>query len=162
MFRRFSMPFAVLAVLIGLLGCNSAETTTATAPNPTVPLVARTDNIITGTIILPAGGSRDLAFYVDGTAQQNTRLVGWFQSSGGDVEVFVANDSDYQTWQQGRKMTPVFNSGRTTLANLNVKLPSTLGRYHLVFSNAFSRSMTSVQAQIDLQYSVAASPTPPS
>ena len=163
MFGKRVFFFLLLVTVVGLAGCGRERTDQSGTPSPTVPLIKQTTNIVTGTIVVPAGGSRDLTFYVDGLEQLNIRLVGWFHASGGsgnDIEVFVANDADYQTWNQGRRVTPLYNSGRTTLGDLNVKVPSASGRYHLVFNNIFSSSLKSVQAQIDMEYSTPVSPTP--
>ncbi len=164
---RFFVCGAALFVLglpmIAAAGCSgSGGAKTSTSPSPTENLISQTTNILTGTLVVPANGSRDLTFDVDGTVQHNIRLVGWIHASGGsqsEIEVFIANDTDYQSWQQGRKVTPVYNSGRTTIADLDVRIPSTMGRYHLVFNNVFSSSLKYIQAQLDLQY-YAPPPTP--
>ncbi len=149
--------------MVAITGCSgSGGAKTTTSPSPTENLISQTTNILTGTLVVPANGSRDLTFDVDGTVQHNIRLVGWIHASGGsqsEIEVFIANDTDYQSWQQGRKVTPVYNSGRTTIADLDVRIPSTMGRYHLVFNNVFSSSLKYIQAQLDLQY-YAPPPTP--
>jgi hypothetical protein len=161
---RWSVLFLLVFVVFGLLGCGGgSRPQPSTSPTPTVALVSETTNVITGTVVVPANGSRDLTFDIDATTQRNIRLVGWVHASGGsqnEIEVFVANDTDYQSWQQGRKVTPIYNSGRTTLADLDVKIPAAMTRYHLVFNNVFSSSLKYVQAQLDLEYYVPASPTP--
>jgi len=164
MLRRCSISVLLVAVIVGLSGCGGAGVgQTSTSPTSTVGMMSQTKNIVTGTIVVPASGSRDLTFSIDGMTQRNIRLVGWFHASGGsqnEIEVFVSDDTDYQSWQQGRKVTPLYNSGRTTLADLNVKIPSSTVRYHLVFNNVFSTSLKTIEAQIDLQYYVPVSPTP--
>lgn len=158
----------VVLVILGLSivagsGCSSSGGAKTTAsPSPTENRVSQTKNVLTGTLVVPANGSRDLTIDIDGTVQHNIRLVGWIHASGGsqsEIEVFIANDNDYQSWQQGRKVTPMYNSGRTTIADLDVRIPSTMGRYHLVFNNVFSSSLKYIQAQLDLQY-YAPPPTP--
>ena len=156
--------FVVLGLsIVAASSCGTSnEAKTSTSPTPTENLVSQTKNVLTGTLVVPANGSRDLTFDVDGTVQHNIRLVGWIHASGGsqsEIEVFIANDTDYQSWQQGRKVTPIYNSGRTTIADLDVRIPSTMGRYHLVFNNVFSSSLKYIQAQLDLQY-YAPPPTP--
>lgn len=156
--------FLVLGLSIGAVpSCSSSGGAKTTAsPSPTENLVSQTKNVLTGTLVVPANGSRDLTFDIDGTVQRNIRLVGWIHASGGsqsEIEVFIADNNGYQSWQQGRKVTPVYNSGRTTIADLDVRIPSTIGRYHLVFNNVFSSSLKYIQAQLDLQYYVPP-PTP--
>ena len=164
MLRRWSVFLLVVSAFFGLLGCGGGSgSRPSTSPTSTEALISQTTNIVTGTIVVPASGSRDLTFDIDATTQRNIRLVGWVHASGGsqnEIEVFVADDTDYQSWQQGRKVTPIYNSGRTTLADLDVKIPAAMVRYHLVFNNVFSSSLKYVQAQLDLQYYVPASPTP--
>ncbi len=160
---RCAVLLLVVSSLIAPLACSgSGGSKTTSSPTSTVALISQTKNVLTGTLVVPANGSRDLTFDIDGTTQSNIRLVGWIHASGGsqsEIEVFVANDSDYQTWQQGRKVTPIYNSGRTTIADLNVRIPASMGRYHLVFNNVFSSSLKYIQAQLDLQYYIPA-PTP--
>ena len=163
MLRRGSVLMLVLAMVGLTLGCGGkGAVQTTTSPTPTVSMVSQTKNILTGTIVVPAGGSRDLTFNIDGTSQLNIRMSGWFHASGGsqnEIEMFVASDSDYQSWQQGRKVTPLYNSGRTTLGEVNIKIPSSTVRYHLVFNNVFSTSMKTIEAQIDLRYYIPVTPT---
>ncbi len=163
MLRRWSVSFLLISVVFGLLSCGGSGTQPSTSPTSTVPLVSESTNVVTGMVVVPANGSRDLTFDIDGTTQQNIRLVGWIHASGGsqnEIEVFVANDADFQSWQQGRKVTPLYNSGRTTLADLDVRIPASTVRYHLVFNNVFSSSLKYVQAQLDLEYYVPAPTTP--
>ena len=84
------------------------------------------------------GGSRDIGFYVDfGTYRP--RVTGSFHASGGanDIEVFIVNDEDYDSWNIGRAIKPVYNSGATTSADINVMLPTT-GHFYLVINNTYS------------------------
>jgi hypothetical protein len=154
-------------VAIGLLhGCDGQHTTpSSVSPTSTVTLIAQTKYIITGTVVVPAKGSRDLIFNVDGITQENIRMVGWFHVTSqpeNEIEAFVASESVYQDWRQGRRITPLYNSGRTVTADIDAKIPAKTGRYHLVFNNAFSTSAKYIEAQIKLEYYVAATPTPSS
>jgi len=156
----------LLAASVVLPGCSGHPATTSSeSPTSTAALIAETKYVVTGTVVVPANGSRDLVFKVDAMTQRNVRLVGWFHvtsKSENEVEVFVADDSVYQDWSQGRRITPRYNSGRTIAGDIDVKIPATTGRYHLVFNNVFSASVKYVEAQIRLEYYVPVTPTPSS
>ena len=161
MLRRNSVAVVLVLVVVGLLwGCSASSVVTESPP---AGYVLQTKNIATGTIVVPAWGSRDLIFNIDGLSMANVRITGWFHASGGtdnEIETFIADDSSYQTWNQGRSIKPSYNSGKTTLADINVSMPSSTKRYHLVFNNVFSGAIKNIEAQIDLEYYVKPSANP--
>jgi hypothetical protein len=160
--RCFMVSLAVFVLVAVLAGCSAAGEGVS-SESPPAGFVSQTKNIITGSIVVPAWGSRDLVFEIDGLNMTGARLVGWFHASGGsdnEIEMFVADDTAFETWNQGRAVTPFYNSGKTTLGEIDVKMPSSSTRYHLVFNNIFSGSMKTIEAQIDLEYYARPSPTP--
>ena len=54
-----------------------------------------------------------------------------------DVEVYVLDEDGYDDWQNGVRPHALFESGRASLASLEVDLPRR-GRYHLLLSNRYS------------------------
>ena len=160
---RYWVVFLVVSIAIVLLSCTSSSAAQSPPPeSSTAGTVAQTKNLINGTIVVPAGGSHDVHIETDVGTMSNVRIVGWFHASGGsqsEIEVFLASDSDYQTWTEGRSIKPLYNSGRTTFANINVGVPVSYETYHLVFNNIFSTSLKTIQAEIELDYYVPA-PTP--
>jgi len=161
---RRSVIFLVVAMATSLLGCAGSQAARSpTSQSPSPGMIARTISLVDGTIVVPAGSSHDAHVEVDEGTMSNAHIAGWFHASGGsqsEIEVFLVTDSDYQTWTQGRRVTPLYTSGRTTYANINVQVPASYETYHLVFNNVFSTSLKTVQAEIDLDYYVPASPTP--
>ncbi len=157
---------ALIGIAVFLEACGGQGSTqpTTTPASVTQGMLAQTKTIVNGTVYVTARGSRDTVFQVDPTEMFNVRVTGWFHASGGsknDIEVFICNDSDFQAWQQGRRINPVYHLAPTTMSNLNVSLPASTQRYHLVFSNTFSSSPKTVQAGITLSYAVKAPTTAP-
>jgi hypothetical protein len=69
------------------------------------------------------------------------QLQGSFTASGGsgnDVEVYVLPETDFVNWQNRHGAKTYYNSGKVTVGNLNLTLPSDAGSYYLVFDNRFS------------------------
>jgi hypothetical protein len=158
----------VLLLTVVLGGCKASgsdQTTAATSPTSSVPKIEATTNITTGTIVVPPGKWANLVFDVSVVSMSRITVEGWFHASGGaenDIEVFIAKEDDYNEWAQGRAIKPLYNTGRTTLGNINVGLSSSTERYHLVFNNIYSTSMKYIQAEIDLKYLTPRKTTTPS
>ncbi|MGH9799410.1 MAG: hypothetical protein ACRD82_03520, partial [Blastocatellia bacterium] len=87
-----------------------------------------------------------------GNQYQNASVSGRFEASGGqknDVEVFILDPDAFTNWQNVHSVTTLYNSGRMTVGNINVSLPS--GKYFLVFNNNFSIiSPKAISASINL------------
>jgi len=68
-------------------------------------------------------------------------LEGNFEASGGsgdDVQVYVLSEDDFVNWQNHHQAKTYYNSGKVTVGNFNVNLPSGSGTYYLVVDNRFS------------------------
>jgi zinc ribbon protein len=71
----------------------------------------------------------------------SVHLQGSFTASGGsgnDVQVFVLPEDDFMNWQNRHVSKSYYNSGKTTVGNFSVNLPSDAANYYLVFDNRFS------------------------
>ncbi len=81
----------------------------------------------------------DHAFVLDSAA--DCAVHGRIETlSGGtnkDVEVFLFTADDFTNWRNNHSVTPIFRSGRQTVATLNTGVTQG-GEYHLVVSNYFS------------------------
>jgi zinc-ribbon domain len=71
----------------------------------------------------------------------SVHLEGNFTASGGtgnDVEVYVLPENDFVNWQNRHQAKTYYNSGKVTVGNFSVNLPSDAGTYYLVLDNRFS------------------------
>jgi hypothetical protein len=88
---------------------------------------------------------------------QGVKMIGWCTASGGarnDIKVLVLNDIDFHNWRNFSKVTGLYQSEKTTVADIDVKIPGP-GKYHLVVSNWFSEfSSKKVIAKVYLYWSV--------
>ena len=163
MLKRYWIIALCILVTISAGGCQGSGVKSTSVPSSTTGMVAQTTNIATGQYIVLAGKWSQLTFDIAKNDMHNVVVSGWVHASGGpqnDIEVFVVNDNDYNTWVQGRQVTPVYNSGRKTMVDINFNIPSATERYHLVFNNVFSTSMKTIQAEVYLKYFVPVTPTP--
>jgi len=119
---------------------------------------AEVNQLLNGSIAVEASHAKSFTFHVDQSEMSNPMLVGHLQASGGtgnDIEVLVLSESDYQNWANDHKVTPLYNSGRVTAADLNVSLPAT-GNYRLVLSNSFSvMTPKTVEGRVSLSWTPA-------
>jgi hypothetical protein len=93
------------------------------------------------------------------TAKKTTHFLaqkGNFTASGGtgnDIDVYVLPQDDFVNWQNRHASRSYYNSGKVTVGNLNVNLPSDAGTYYLVFDNRFSLlSEKNVRVNATLSY----------
>ncbi len=116
----------------------------------------QSSNLINGNIVITPGDYYDIPFSVDTGEMQDIKVVGSFEASGGssnDIEAAILDDMTFINWINGQQGTALYNSGKITLAEIDVSI-TTSGKYHLVFSNTFSTvSSKTVSAKVDLHWS---------
>jgi hypothetical protein len=135
-------------------GCGGGKVPTKVTPTSTEGLTAQTINLSTGTSMVKGEKWRDVEFTVD-SSWKYVSVEGWFHASGGaqnDIEIFICDDSTFSDWESGRKVTPIYNTGRKTIGEIDLSLPEKWIKYHLVFSNIFANTPKYIQSQIDLKY----------
>jgi len=145
---------SMLLVILLLGGCGGGRAQTKVTPTSTKGLTGQTINLSTGTSLVQGGKWRDVEFTID-SSWKYISIEGWFHASGGaqnDIEVFICDDNTYSDWKSGRKITPVLNTGRKTIGEIDFSLPEKWKKYHLVFSNIFANTTKYIQSQIDLRY----------
>ncbi len=71
----------------------------------------------------------------------NVTVTGNFTSSGGlgnDIEVFIMNSTQYDSWYNGNQTSVYYDSGQVISVKIsNLKLPAGQS-YYLIFDNSFS------------------------
>lgn len=71
----------------------------------------------------------------------SVHVEGNFEASGGsgnDVQVLILPEDDFVNWQNHHQAKTYYNSGKVTVGNFSVNLPSDAATYYLVFDNRFS------------------------
>ena len=116
-----------------------------------VPLRQRESPIVTEAFTIDAG---KYAWFRFGVPSNGGNVVGRFRASGGsgnDVEVYILDEDGFENFKNGHRVRTFYNSGRVTVANINVSLSS--GAYYLIFSNTFSGvSNKAVNGRVSLRY----------
>jgi zinc-ribbon domain len=86
----------------------------------------------------------------------SVRLQGNFSAIGGsgnDIEAYILPENDFVNWQNRHEAKTFYNSGKVTVSNVAVNLPSDSGTYYFVFDNRFSLlSEKSVRVRASLTY----------
>lgn len=106
--------------------------------------------LVNGAFTVGAGNAKYWNFHVD---SNGANVVGRFRAEGGggnDIECFILDSDAFENWHNGHAVNTYYNSGRITVANINVNLNE--GDYVIVFNNKFSAvSNKAVTANIELR-----------
>ncbi|MGH9971992.1 MAG: hypothetical protein ACREBG_29960 [Pyrinomonadaceae bacterium] len=92
--------------------------------------------IVNSAFTVRASQARYWDFY---TGQDGARVLGRFRAEGGggnDIEVYILDEDQFENWMNGHRTSTYYNSGRVTVANINVNVPP--GHFFLVFNNKYS------------------------
>lgn len=142
-------------VLVGRPGADQTNRQFARemAGQPRIETVVKA--LVPESFTMPAGKVLETRFTVDLATMKNPRVTGRFNASGGsgnDVQVVLASEDDYTNWKNGHEAKVLYGSGKITVGQLDVAIPSS-GTYYLAFSNTFSAmSAKTVLADIKLTY----------
>ena len=136
--------FRALLVIVSLL-------VLAMSVPANAPLFQRESPIVTEAFTIGPG---KYAWFRFGVPDNGGNVVGRFRASGGggnDVEVYILDEDGFENFKNGHRVQTYYNSGRVTVANINVSLSS--GTYYLIFSNTFSSvSNKAVNGNVALRY----------
>jgi len=153
-------PFVVAGVLVLVLliyGYNASQKANPNRDaNPIEKLTKalHTEDLSKSALLVNAAGFAYFKLDVP-SGVSTVRLQGNFTANGGtgnDVEVYVFAENDYVNWQNRHSAQTLYNSGKVTVGNFNVALPSDAGTY-MVFNNRFSVfTQKSVQVNASLTY----------
>ena len=139
----------LVLIIIPMAGC-SQSSAGAQQKNQTL----QTSNLVNGTITVNSGSYYDVSFTVT-SAMTNPTVIGSFQASGGsgnDIIALVLDSISFTNWSNGHQVSPLYNSGQLTTANINASITGT-GTYYLVFSNQFSTfTSKQVSTSVNLQW----------
>ena len=94
----------------------------------------RVARITPGSFTVAAGRARYYSFNISN--RRGAQVTGRFRAEGGggnDIQVFILDDDGLENFSNGHRTPTYYNSGRVTVARVNVRLAP--GRYHLVFDN---------------------------
>jgi len=115
------------------------------------PRFQRESPIVTEAFTIAPG---KYAWFRFGVPENGGNVVGRFRASGGggnDVEVYILDEDGFENFKNGHRVQTYYNSGRVTVANIDVSLSS--GTYYLIFSNTFSAvSNKAVNGRVTLRY----------
>jgi hypothetical protein len=109
------------------------------AGNADAPIV-QTAAILDGAVTVPAASFLSYPINVDLASMTTPTIKGYVQASGGtgnDIDVLILSDTDFLNWKNGHPVTPLYDSGKATGAEVSAR-PSASGTYYVVLSNTFS------------------------
>lgn len=109
-------------------------------------------NIVRATISVPAGHYYYYSFSMTSSLDSNVAVNGTFSASGGMIQTYVFNQTNYNIWQGNPNGGySYYNSGQVSSGTISANLPNGKGLYYLVFSNA-GGSNDSVTANANVNY----------
>jgi hypothetical protein len=97
-------------------------------------------NILNGSKVIQALGYEGWDLKPDFNLMADPTVEGRVTASGGtgnDIQVLIFTDSQFLNWKNGHEVTPVYDSGQVTAADVHAVLPGP-GTYHVILSNKFS------------------------
>ena len=136
-------------------GQQAARAALLPPPPPPPRIVHHSDALVSGAFAIGSGEVKRIPILVT-KDMSNVKLVGRFQASGGtrdDIEVILfGNPDDFTNWKSGNDSRAIYQSGRTTVANIDVSL-GTPATYDLVFSNRHAILLRrDITADVKLEY----------
>jgi hypothetical protein len=136
--------FRALLLVVSLLALAMNSSANASLFQRESPIVSEAFTIAPG----------KYAWFRFGVPDSGGNVVGRFRASGGggnDVEVYILDEDGFENFKNGHRVQTYYNSGRVTVANINISLSS--GTYYLIFSNTFSAvSNKAVNGRVALRY----------
>src|SRR5215212_4241492 len=107
--------------------------------------------IVNTAFTVKAGDAKSSTFHV-GSGGAN--VVGRFRAEGGvgnDIRCLILDPDSFENWRNGHNVHTYYNSGKITVANINVTLPQ--GDYVLVFDNTYSiLTNKAVTANVEIRW----------
>jgi hypothetical protein len=106
--------------------------------------------IVNSAFTVGAGAVKYWEFHVD---SDGANIVGRLRAEGGsgnDINCLILDSDSFENWRNGHRVSTYYNSGKITVANINVTLAE--GDYILVFDNTFSAvSNKAITARVEIQ-----------
>ncbi|HXP71768.1 MAG TPA: hypothetical protein VOA88_21005 [Candidatus Dormibacteraeota bacterium] len=110
------------------------------APPPVPVFVPVTQKLFSGQLTVMKGGYVQQRIIIDTARMSNVRITGQFTASGGtgnDIQVVIAEESEYTNWINGHPAQALYSTGKITTGSFDVPITQS-GIYYLAFSNKFS------------------------
>lgn len=109
-------------------------------------------NIVRTTFSVPTGHYYYYSFSMTNSLDSNVAVNGTFSSSGGMIQTYVFNQTNYNIFQGNPNGGySYYNSGQVASGTISANLPDGKGLYYLVFSNT-GGSNDSVTANANVNY----------
>lgn len=149
--------FGIIAVIALLYAFKLMNQTSSNSGSSVFNLIPqeRQVNLVNGSIIVK---SAQWKYYSFNTLKswRNIHLNGKFEASGGsgdDIRLLVMTKNDFTNFTNGHQAYSIYDSGKLTVSNLNVGLPSETQDWVIAFDNTFSTvTDKEVNADISLIY----------
>ncbi|HEY3939273.1 MAG TPA: zinc-ribbon domain-containing protein [Bryobacteraceae bacterium] len=121
----------------------------------TLVTVPHKQKLFSGSIAVNAHSMYWVNFTVD-PRMKDVHVSGHFQAYGGrenDIQTVICSAEDFINFKNGHQAQVFFNSGKTTMGDINAQIPATSGTYVLAFNNSFSPlSGKTVNGEVTLNY----------
>jgi len=129
-------------------------------PMPPVPFY-HDKKLFSGSIAVNAHSMYWVTFTLT-PSMQKIRVTGHFQTYGGrqnDIQAVICSDEDFINFRNGHQAQVVYDSGKTTVGDINTTIPDGGGKYVLAFNNSFSMlSGKTVNGEVTLGYEILGQP----
>jgi hypothetical protein len=136
---------AVVAFLLILSAACSKAAATSTSTTPRIP-GPQSAALVQNDINILAQTNLDYSFMVE-DYMKDVKVTGSFSTFGGapnSIQVYIMDDTTYNSWVKGRTVPILFSSGSLSMGEINQAI-TTPGKYHLTFSNTYPASVADAQ-----------------
>jgi hypothetical protein len=138
------MSYKLLTVTIVVVFC-------AVLSLPITASTASKITIVNTAFTVRAGDARYWNFRV---GRDGANVIGRFRAEGGggnDIKCLILDGDSFENWRNGHTVNTYYNSGKITVANINVRLGES--NYILVFDNTYSvLTSKAVTANVDVRW----------
>jgi hypothetical protein len=121
---------------------------------PSVIATPHTQVIASGSVVVNAG--KVLYYRIPVKDMRDIHITGHFLALGGqgnDIDVVLADETDFGKWMDRQPAKVYYQSGKTTSGDIDLKLSPLTATYYLCFDNRFSvLSAKTINADVSMSY----------